>query len=171
MTIAAFVANVIQLVIILALFFIRGLDLGALVIFFLFLLMPIPFINFLAIFYSKRPVTETATAETTHINGMIKREAVRINYDRDRCPVLTTGGTSYAVRDLSEGGVRISTSSATPFKKKISGDIQLISGDRIRFKATLMRREEGETVFHFVEPVGTAILMEEKKTLAAERSA
>jgi len=133
--------------------------------------MPIPFINFLALFYSKRPTAAAAIEERGQNNVMIKREALRVNYDDDRCPILTTNGTSYAVRDLSEGGVRISASSAIPFKKKISGDIQLIAGQRIRFKATLMRREEGEAVFHFVDPVGTAVLMEEKKTLAAELSA
>jgi len=171
MNIVALVANVIQLVIILAVFFFRGLDLGALVIFLLFLLMPIPFINFLAIFYAKQPKTATAVEDSGQSNGMIKREAMRVNYSDDRCPILTTNGTSYAVRDLSEGGVRISASSAIPFKSKISGDIQLISGEQIRFKAILMRREEGETIFHFADPVGTAILMKEKKIVAAELSA
>ena len=171
MNIVALFANVIQLVIILAIFFIRGLDLTALVIFLLFLLMPIPFINFLAIFYAKQPVAGSKAADPGINDGLIKREALRVSYEEDRCPILTTGGTAYAVRDLSEGGVRISASSAVPFKKKISGDIQLISGERIRFKASLMRREEGEAVFLFVEPVGTAILMEEKKTLAAAYSA
>ena len=167
----ALVANVIQLMIILAVFFISGLDLGPLVIFLLFLLMPIPFINFLAIFYSKQPMAATTAADQDLNNGLIKREAMRVIYGEDRCPILTTGGTAYTVRDLSEGGVRISASSAVPFKKRISGVIELISGGRIQFKASLMRREEGEAVFLFVEPVGTAILMEEKKTLAAELSA
>ena len=168
MNIVALVANVIQLVIILAIFFIRGLDLGVLVIFMLFLLMPIPFINVLVIFYSRQPKATAPIEDERLNNGMIKREAVRVNYGEDRCPILTTNGTSYAVRDLSEGGVRISASSAIPFKKKISGDIQLVAGQRIRIKATLMRREEGETIFQFIDPIGTAILMEEKKTLAAE---
>jgi len=171
MNIVALVANVIQLAIILMVFFIRGLDLGGLVIFLLFLLMTVPFINFLAIFYSKRPLADPAAEGNGPDNGLIKREAVRVNYGADRCPSLTTGGTSYAVRDLSEGGVRIHASSATPFKKKISGEIKLLTGDRFRFKATLMRQEEGEVVFHFIEPVGTAILMAEKKILADELSA
>jgi hypothetical protein len=70
------------------------------------------------------------------------------------------------VLDLSEGGVRIRASSAIPFKKKVNGEIQLVSGDRVRFKATVMRRDEGAVVFQFVDPIGTAILMEEKKALA-----
>jgi hypothetical protein len=165
MNIAALVANVLQLLIILAVFFIRGLDLGPLVIFLLFLLMPIPFINFLALFFSKRPIS-ASSADDADGNGLIKREAVRILYEEDRCPVLTVGDTAYTVRDLSEGGVRIRAGAEMPFKKKFNGGIRLLSGDRIRFKATVARREEGEVVFKFTEPVGTAILMEEKKALA-----
>ncbi|BBO78789.1 hypothetical protein DSCW_62060 [Desulfosarcina widdelii] len=167
MNIAALVANVIQLLIILAVFFIRGLDLGPLVIFLLFLLMPIPFINFLALFFSKRPILASRAEDVDGSNGLVKREAVRVLYEEDRCPVLTVGDTAYTVRDLSEGGVRIRAGAEMPFKKKFNGDIRLLSGDHIRFKATVARREEGEVVFKFTEPVGTAILMEEKKALAA----
>jgi len=166
MNIAALVANVIQLLIILAVFFIGGLDLGPLVIFLLFLLMPIPFINFLALFFSKPPISASNAGDAAE-NGMIKREAVRVLYEEDRCPVLTVGDTAYTVRDLSEGGVRIRAGAEMPFKKKFNGDIRLLSGDQIRFKATVARREEGEVVFRFTEPVGTATLMEEKKALAA----
>lgn len=166
MNIAALVANVLQLIIILAVFFIRGLDLGSLVIFLLFLLMPIPFINFLALFFSKRPISASSVDDADG-NGLVKREAVRVLYEEDRCPVLTVGNTTYTVRDLSEGGVRIRAGAEMPFKKKFNGNIRLLSGDQIRFKATVARREEGEVVFKFTEPVGTAILMEEKKALAA----
>ncbi len=165
MNIAAIVANVAQLVIILVLFLVRGLELGALTIFLLFLLMPIPFINFLALFFCKQPIGQPATG-TDEEDGMIKREAMRVRYSRERCPILSTGGTAYAVRDLSEGGVCIRASSDTPFKKKINGDIQLISGEQIRFKGSVKRREAGEVIFVFNEPIGTAILMEEKKALA-----
>jgi hypothetical protein len=162
MNIAALIANIVQLVIILAIFFIKGLELGALSIFLLFLLMPIPFINVLALFFVKRPLLAADEGD-----GMVKREALRVNYSQEHCPTLTTGGTVYTVRDLSEGGVRIKATSATPFRKKVRGEIELVSGDRLRFKATLLRRGEGEAVFHFSEPVGTAILVKEKKALAA----
>lgn len=169
MNIAALVANAAQLVIILAVFFFRGLELGALVIFLLFLLMPIPFINFLALFFSKRPMRESSV-EKVEDKTLIKREAMRVAYSEDQCPTLKTSGTFFAVRDLSEGGVRIIASSAIPFKKKVSGEIQLISGDRFRFKASLIRREEGEVVFLFSDPIGTAVIMQEKKILAADTS-
>jgi hypothetical protein len=169
MNIAAIAANVAQLVIILVLFSFRGLELGALTIFLLFLLMPIPFINFLAIFFCNRPIRQIAVNQS-QTNDMVKREAMRVNYSQERCPILKTGGTAFAVRDLSEGGVRIRASSTIPLKRKIRGEIQLISGDRIRFKGSLMRREEGETVFLFAEPIGTAVLMEEQKALAADAS-
>ena len=169
MNIAAIVANAAQLVIILAIFFLRGLELGALVIFLLFLLMPIPFINFLAIFFSNRPIGGSSV-DKDEDQAMIKREAMRVVYNNDQCPILKTSGTSFAVRDLSEGGVRISASSAIPFKKKVSGEIQLISGDCFRFKASLMRRENGEVVFLFSDPIGTAVIMQEKKIQAADTS-
>lgn len=169
MNIVAIVANAAQLIIILAVFYFRGLELGALVIFLLFLLMPIPFINFLALFFTKRPLRES-TGDKIEDKAMIKREAMRVSYNEDRCPILKTSGTSFAVRDLSEGGVRIIASSAIPFKKKVSGEIQLISGDRFRFKASLMRREDGEVVFLFSDPIGTAVIMQEKKILATDTS-
>jgi hypothetical protein len=167
MNIAAIVANVVQLVIILILFLVRGLELGALTIFLLFLLMPIPFINFLALFFCKQPISQPAIG-TDEEDGMIKREAVRVRYSRERCPILSIAGTSYTVRDLSEGGVCIRASSDTPFKKRINGDIKLISGEQIRFKGSVKRREAGEVIFVFNEPIGTAVLMEEKKALAVD---
>ena len=95
---------------------------------------------------------------------------MRVAYNEERCPTLKTSGTSFAVRDLSEGGVRIIASSAIPFKKKVSGEIQLISGDCLRFKASLIRRENGEVVFLFSDPIGSAVIMQEKKILAADTS-
>ncbi len=169
MKIVAIAANVAQLVIILAIFFIRGLELGALVIFLLFLMMSVPFINFLTLFFSNGSMLKsTSSAVSESENGLIKREAIRIDYHDDRCPVLKTGNTAFTVRDLSEGGVCISASLSTPFKKKVKGEIQLVSGDRIRFKATLMRREEGQVVFQFANPIGTALLLEEKKAMAVD---
>lgn len=169
MNIVATIANAAQLAIILAVFFIRGLDLGALVIFLLFLLMPIPFINFLALFFCHRPMGP-AVADERRKNGLIKREAMRVNYGADYCPILETRGTAFVVRDLSEGGVRIRASAAIHFSKKVNGEIQLISGERIRFKATLLRREESEVVFQFTQPIGTAVLMLEKKAMSVDNS-
>ena len=165
MYIAAIAANAAQLAIILSLFFIRGLDLGALVIFLLFLLMSVPCINFLALFFSSRQGRRTSSKDIGE-DGLIKREAIRIHYREGDGPVLKTGNTAFAVRDLSEGGVRIIACSATPFKKKISGKIQMVSGERFGFTATVMRKEEGTVVFRFAEPMGTALLMGEKNALA-----
>ena len=169
MSIVAIAVNILQLVIILAVFYIRGLELGAPVIFLLFLLMPIPFVNTVALLFTRRPTGVSAVVGADD-NAIIKREAVRITYHENHGPVLNTGGAAFAVLDLSEGGVRISASSSTPFKKKISGEIRLISGERIRFKATLLRRENGETTFQFTDPVGTAVLMTEKKALADQQN-
>lgn len=166
MKIVAIIADIAQLGIILAIFFIRGLDLGALVIFLLFMLMSVPFINILALFFSNRPMLKSAS-ETIEDSGLVKRIAMRVRYPEAHCPIMKTAGTAFTVLDISEGGVRIRASLSTPFKKKITGEIQLISGGRIRFKAILMRREEGEVVFQFVTPIGTALLVEEEKTMAA----
>ncbi|HSO18087.1 MAG TPA: PilZ domain-containing protein [Desulfosarcina sp.] len=166
MNIVAIAANVAQLVIILAIFYVRGLELGTAVIFLLFLLMPIPFVNVLVLLFAKRPMRMSA-ADGRDAGPIIKREAFRISYPEDRCPVLSTGGATFAVMDLSEGGVRINASSTTPFKKKITGEIQLLSGERIRFKAALLRREDGETTFQFTDPIGTAALLAEKKLQSA----
>ena len=167
MKIFAVAANAAQWVIILSIFFIRGVDLGIAVILLLFGLMCVPFINLLALFFVDRskPVPMSPTIEKS---GLIKREAMRVSYGEDHCPILDIGGTAFAVRDLSEGGVRISAGSATLFKKKVRGEIQLISGDRVRFKAFVIRRIKGEVALKFVDPIGTALLLQEKKVMAAD---
>ncbi|WP_319408424.1 PilZ domain-containing protein [uncultured Desulfosarcina sp.] len=166
MKIAAIIANTAQLGIILAIFFIRGLDLGALVIFLLFLLMSVPFINILAHFFPNRPMPRSVSDNIAD-NGLVKRMAMRVRYPESHCPVMKTAGTAFTVVDISEGGVRVRASLSTPFKKKINGEIHLISGGRIRFKAIVMRREEGEVIFQFVDPIGTALLVEEEKAMTA----
>jgi hypothetical protein len=165
MRIAAVAANTAQLIIILAIFFIRGLDLGAMVIFLLFVLMSVPFINFLALFFGSRPMLKSVS-NGSQDNGLVKRVAMRVRYPKAHCPALNTGGAAFAVIDISEGGVRIRASRSNPFKRKVSGEIQLISGARIRFKATLMRRDESEVVFKFADAIGTTLLMEEQKAIA-----
>jgi hypothetical protein len=166
MRIAAVAANTAQLIIILAIFFIRGLDLGALVIFLLFVLMSVPFINFLALFFGSRPMLKSVS-NGSQDNGLVKRVAMRVRYPKAHCPALNTGGAAFAVIDISEGGVRIRASQSTPFKKKVRGEIQLVCGVRIQFNATVMRRDEGEAVFRLADPIGTALLREEEKAIAA----
>lgn len=169
MIVAVIAANLVQLIIILAIFYLRGHNLGVPVMLLLFLLMPIPFINLLTLFITHRsPQLPINDADDT--TGMIKREAMRVNYPDDNCPIMHIGDTAFAVRDLSEGGVRISASTAIRFKRRVHGEIQLINGDRIRIKATVMRREEGAAVFQFIDPIGTATLMQEKKVLAADNT-
>ena len=51
--------------------------------------------------------------------------------------------------------------------KKTTAEIRLISGALIRFKASVMRRDESEVIFQFGDPIGTALLMEEEKAIAA----
>ena len=165
MKIVAVVANVAQLVAILIVFFVGGLNLGALVIFLLFFLMAIPFVNFLALFFTQ-PSQPERPSEQNRENRIVKREAVRVHYHEDHAPVLKTQLGDFAVKNISEGGVCISASSDTPFKRHIAGQIQLLCGDNLKFKGMVMRTDEGEVVFGFKKPVGTAILLEEKKIVA-----
>ena len=166
MKIIAVAANIAQLGIILVIFFIRGLDLGALVIFLLFVLMSVPLINCLALFFANRPMLKSVSANSQD-NRLVKRTAKRVRYPKALRPVLKTAGTAFTVIDISEGGVRIRASQAAPFKKKVTAEIQLISGTLVRIKASLMRRDESEVVFQFADPIGTARLMDEEKAIAA----
>ena len=166
MKIIAVTANIAQLGIILAIFFIRGLDLGALVIFLLFVLMAVPLINFLTLFFANRPMLESGSAHIQN-NRLVKRAAKRVRYPKALRPVMKTAGTAFTVIDISEGGVRIRASQATPFKRKVLADIHMISGALIRFKASVMRRDETEVVFQFADPIGTALLTEEENAIAA----
>lgn len=165
MKIAAIVANIVQLAVILVIFFVRGLELGGLVIFLLFVLMIVPFVNLLAFLLNSRAALGWEEDEI-EAEGMIKRKAMRIHYTEERCPVLSTDGVAFAVQDISEGGVRIVASADTAFKKKIDGEIMLLCGSVVRFKAKVLRSEGGEMVLQFLKPIGTAPLLEEKKAMA-----
>lgn len=46
-------------------------------------------------------------------------------------------------------------------------EIRPVSGAGLRFNATAMRRDDGEAVFRFADPVGTALLLEEERAIAA----
>ena len=164
MKLAAAIANITQLVVILLIFFIRGVELGGTVIFLLFLLMAVPFINFLAYVFTRRPYPANGNAER---EGMIKREALRVHYRQEGCPQLKIGDNRYMVNNLSEGGVSIAASSETPFKGSVKGEIDLLAGGRLRFRATVLRRSAGEVVFRFSHPIGTALLRDEKAAVAA----
>ncbi|PIE67400.1 MAG: hypothetical protein CSA23_03900 [Deltaproteobacteria bacterium] len=164
MHVAAIIANVTQWIIILSIFLIKGLDLGGWVILLLFILMPVPLINFLALFF-RTPIDVGPDTDRMPENGLIKRTAMRIRYPEFHSPVLDIGNTTYAVVDLSEGGVRIRASQVSPFKKKVTGRIVLLCGERIQFKARLLRRGESETVFQFFDPLGTALIRAEQKAL------
>lgn len=166
----AIVANVGQLAIIWLIFYLRGSDLGGLVIGLLLLLMAVPFVNVLSAALTQPKKQATAPPPNPE-NGIIKREAMRILYPEERCPTLTTAGSSFAVRDLSEGGVCIRAASATPFKRRINGRLHLLSGDVLRFRASILRRGEGEVVLGFSTPVGTATLSAERQALADDDGA
>ncbi len=166
MKIAAAIANVAQLAIILLIFFIRGVELGGAVIFLLFLLMAVPFVNFLAYLLSRRPLLASADGDAES-EGMIKRQAMRIRYPEGRCPLLTIDDSSYMVNNISEGGVSIAASSDTPFRGKVKGEIHLLGGGRLRFRAAVLRRSAGEVVFRFTHPIGTSLLRDERAAIAA----
>lgn len=161
---AAIAANGIQPVLILAIFYIKGFELGAVVIFFLFLLMTVPFINFLLfLFYKNTPVDPEPSETEPH--PLVKRKALRILYHPDRRPVLNIKNQTHDIIDLSEGGLRIVLKNDQHLNKKVKGNIQLLAGNAINIKGVVQRNENNEAAIIFPKKLDIGLILAEKKCI------
>ena len=92
---------------------------------------------------------------------------MRIQYPEDHCPILKTNLGAFAIKKhFRRWHVHQCCIDHPPLKNAFNGQIELLCGDRLKFKARVLRRDDGEVAFGFSLPIGTAILMEEKKVVS-----
>ncbi len=158
----AIAANGFQLIIILVILFIKGFQLGAVVIFLLFLLITVPFINLLMLlFYENKPIDYRF--ENNENQTLVKRKSLRVTYRSGKRPVLTIKKQHYEVLDISEGGVRILLNAPQPLKKRVKAEIKMLTGEQVRFKGVVKRRENSEAAVIFTTPLDASVILAEKK--------
>lgn len=162
MKILAVITNIIQIGIILFIFFTKGLDLGGLVILLLFILIIFPFINFLVLLTVFRHGTEGDLAESQHNEVLIKRDVLRVAYNSDKKPVLLINKDSYDILDISETGIRFLNKQNSKFKKKIKGVVTLFCGVTMDISGIIVRRHENEIAVLLKNPIKQEIILKEK---------
>ena len=159
----AVVINLIQLIIISALFLTHGITLGAVTIAALFLLMLFALINLLVLVFHS-PLAETNNTTRSSIKvGLIKRQDLRVMYLGPAQPALAVGQRRFPVLDLSENGMRINLDRQAPLKKRFRGQLTLLSDTVLPLKLTLVRRQGNEAALSFKQSLDYTVLLTEKQ--------
>jgi hypothetical protein len=163
MRIAAIVANLIQMVIVLTIFFWQGLFLGGSTVLALFVLLIIASYNLLVFLFPDTIGRNTILAEKKTI---VKRQDLRISYADAAQPVLTIGNRRYDVLDIAESGIRILIGRHERLKKRAKCRVELVCGEVLSTKAQLVRRYGDEAALAFHPPIEYRILLKEKQAAA-----
>ncbi len=164
MRILAVVANLIQLAVVLAIFFSSGSCLEPLATAGLFLLMIIAFVNLLTLLFHY-PFRQADQDANQH-QGPIKRRDIRVSYILGPRPYLDTGKQRFEVQDLSEQGIRFLAYRSAKIKRRIKGRIELLCGQVIDVKAVVIRRQGDEVAIYLRNPIPYPVVLAEKKIVS-----
>ena len=162
----AVIANLIQMIIVLSVFLLQGFVLGGWTVFALFVLLMIAFLNLLVLLFHAALSGTDQTRIFKDSSPIIKRQDFRVTYKIHNGPMLTIGKRKFKVIDLSENGSRFSVGRNETIKKRMRGQLTLLCGRSIEFKAVLHRRQGSEAVIQFKYPISYDVLLEEKREAA-----
>jgi hypothetical protein len=160
---AAVIANLTQMVIVLLVFLLQGFVLGSWTVLALFILLLISFLNLLVLLFHSALAGPDQTKLFKDPASIIKRQDLRVTYAVRKGPILAIGSRKFKVVDLSETGVRFAIGRSEHLKKRSRCQLTLLSGPSLTFKAVLIRREGGEAVLKFKQPIAYRTLIEEKQ--------
>lgn len=160
---AAVIANLTQMVIVLMIFLLQGFVLGSWTVLALFILLLISFLNLLVLLFHSALAGSDQSKLFKDPAAIIKRQDLRVTYPARKSPILVIGSRKFKVVDLSETGVRFAVGRSEQLKKRLRCQLTLLSGPSLTFKAVLMRREGGEAVLKFKQPIAFQTLIEEKQ--------
>ena len=163
MRVAAIMANLVQMIIVLAIFLWQGLTLGGLTILALFVLLIIASFNLMVQLFPDIIDRGTIVDEKKSI---IKRQDLRVSYAAGNQPVLTIGNQRYDVLDIAESGIRILIGRHERLNKKAKCHIELLCGEALNIKTLLVRRNGDEAALAFKPPIEYRILLKEKQAAA-----
>jgi hypothetical protein len=163
MRITAIVANLVQMVIVLAIFFGQGIFLGGLTIFALFVLLIITSFNLLVLLF---PPHINRVAIVKEKNPIVKRNDLRVSYITGAHPTLNIGKQRYDVIDIAECGIRIVIGRHERLKKRSKCQLGLLCGEDLNIKAVLIRRKGDEAALEITPPIEYRVLLKEKQAVA-----
>lgn len=160
---AAIAANLVQMVIVLFVFVLQGVAMDGLTILALFVLFIIACFNLLVLLFAgEKDQGPIADDKKT----IIKRLDFRVGYTSGTQPKLVIGDQRYDLIDISEGGARIAIGRQERLKKRSRCHVNLLSGEKLKAKAMVIRREGNEAALAFQSPVPYRVLLKEKQIVA-----
>jgi len=162
----AVVANLIQMFIILTLFFIQGIALGGATIFALFVLLLVAFVNLLVLLFHTALSAEDRMDHRNERGGLVKRQDLRVRYTSAARPELVVDKRCFAVLDLSENGIRISIQRQEPLKRRFRGRLTLLSKQILNIQVSQVRRQGNEAALLIKQPIDWDVLSIEKELTA-----
>jgi len=163
MRVTAILANLIQMVIVLAIFLWQGMSLGGWTILALFILLIIASFNLLVLLFSTSLDRRTIVEEK---KAIIKRQDLRVSYAAGNQPAVTIGRQRYDVLDIAESGIRILVGRHERLKKRAKCHIDLLCGEVLNIKTIRVRRNGDEAALAFKPPIEYRILLKEKQAAA-----
>ena len=163
MRVITVVANLVQMAIILVVFLLKGLVLGGWVIFALFVLLMIAFLNLLMLLFHSTLSNKNPGKGIKEKAAIIKRQVLRVAYLSEPYPVLMVGKRKFSVSDLSENGMRIRIGRHEQLNKRFRGHLELLGDVSIGVKAVLIRRQGDEAALALKQPLDYAVLLQEKQ--------
>lgn len=163
MRVTAILANLIQMVIVLAIFLWQGISLGGLTILALFVLLIIASFNLLVLLF---PTSMNRKSIVEDKKAIIKRQDLRVSYAAGFQPALTIDKQRYEVLDIAESGIRILVGRHERLKKRAKCHINLLCGEVLNIKTILVRRNGDEAALVFNPPIEYRILLKEKQAAA-----
>lgn len=164
----AIAVNLLQIFIIVALFFSHGIGLGGLTVIALFILLVAAFINLLVLLFHSG-LSETVYASQRAEKGrLVKRQDLRVRYLSAAPPELIVKNRRYPVLDLSVNGARIGIRRKEPLKRRFRGRITLLSGQTLHIRVLRVRRQGDEAALLIRQPLDWDTLILEKKLASAQ---
>jgi hypothetical protein len=160
----AIIFNLVQMIIVLAIFVMQGVSFGGWAILGLFLLLMIACFNLLVLLFHGFEDQHLIEKEKPTI---VKRRDLRVVYPPSRAPRFMVGQRAFSILDIAESGVRISINRNESLKKRLRARVQLICGETLNVRASVVRRHGDEVALCFKQPLGYATLLKEKQVINA----
>lgn len=165
----AIAVNLLQMFIIVALFFGHGFGLGGLTIIALFILLVASFFNLLVLLF------HFVLADTNHAGNrsrkgrLVKRQDLRVRYPFAARPELMVKDRRYPVLDLTVNGVRIGIRRQEPLKRRFRAQMTLLSGQTLHLRVLRVRRQGDEAALLIRRPLGWEVIIVEKELASARK--
>lgn len=168
MRVFAIAANLVQMGIVLAIFMSKGLSLGGMIILALFFLLIFAFINLLVLLFYTSNTAEHQPLVRGDKGPVAKRQDMRVTYAMGPQPTLSIGGRRFSVSDISEKGVRFNIERSGRLKKRLKGKINLLNGETLAIRGTLLRREGDEATIALHNIIDYHTLLKEKQAIGRQ---